>query len=301
MVRDFRDDSDDNRRDDAPAPRSRDRALTDDTDRWSPSERLALPRSSSRQPVALDRSRFMLRESEIDLLSTVGAFRAIQISDLDTRDAARRERTGHHTQGDLRSLREQGLLHTHSLVINGRSERVAVLTTKGRQLLERARVSRDGDEQPDQQFYAGLGHAREVAHDAQLYRLFETERTELQAEGASVTRVVLDHQLKAEYHTYVHEQQQAGRAAGDARRAFAHEHDLPFAGGRIHLPDVRIEYRSADGQNDHRDLELATEHYSRSQLSGKQSAGFRVYRAAGAGGTRRGHAPSDPHHLQWLS
>jgi hypothetical protein len=107
--------------------------------------------------------------------------------------------------------------------------------------------------------------------------------------------------LKAEYHSYVHEQQQAGRAADDARRAFAHEHDLSFSGGRIHLPDVRIEYTSLDGHSDHRDLELATEHYSRSQLSGKQSAGFRVFRAAGARGWRRGNTPSDPHHLQWLS
>ena len=53
----------------------------------------------------------------------------------------------------------------------------------------------------------------------------------------------------------------------------------------------------------HRDLELATEHYSRSQLGGKQSAGFRVYRAAGArgaGASKPGGSPIDPHHLEWL-
>jgi hypothetical protein len=51
----------------------------------------------------------------------------------------------------------------------------------------------------------------------------------------------------------------------------------------------------------HRDLELATEHYSRSQLAGKHTAGFHVYRAAGprgAGASKPGGTPTDPHHLE---
>ncbi len=301
MSRDFRDDPDDNLREPSPTPGSRDRALTTDTGRWSPADRLNLPRCSSRQAVILDRSRVMLRDSEVQLLSTVGAFRAIQVSDLENRGAASSERHGTSAfEGDIRSLREQGLLQTHSIVINGRPESVAVLTTQGRQLLERARFSREGQDPPDQQFYAGLVKPRELAHDAQLYRLFETERKELEAKGATVTRVVLDYELKAEYHTYVHQRQLAGLKAAEARGAFAREHDLPFSEEGILFPDVRVEYTSADGRNDHRDLELATEHYSRSQLSGKQTAGFRVYRAAGAG-PRRGGTPSDPHHLEWLS
>ena len=143
---------------------------------------------------------------------------------------------------------------------------------------------------------------RELAHDAQLYRLFETERKQLEDAGARVTRVVLDYELKREYHTYVHRQQAAGVEPAEARAAFAREHNLPFK-GRIELPDVRIEYEDLDGVARHRDLELATEHYSRSQLSGKQTAGFRVYRAAGARGAntpKRGGTPSDPHLLEWL-
>lgn len=267
---------------------------------WSAANQLELPRTSTRQPVMLDRERFMLRESESELLATVGAFRAMALHDFKP------------FAPDVRSLRDQGLLQTHTLVINGRMESVAVLTGKGGDLIEHSRsrlASRDphsGLRAPhsaprDQCFYAGLGHRRELAHDAQLYRMFDTERTRLAAEGATVTRVVLDYELKAEYHRYVHEQRLAGVDAIRARRDFADTHHLPFAGERIHLPDVRVEYETADGSPEQRDLELATEHYSRSRVGEKASVGFRVYRAAGAGAGRRGATPSDPHHLEWLA
>jgi hypothetical protein len=221
----------------------------------------------------------MLRSSESALVETVGAFRAVAVRDLQ--EAA---------EADIRSLRGQGLLHTRDLVINGRSERVAALTRTGRELLERSR---------GQGFHAGRVKAREAEHDAQLYRMFRTERERLEAERATVTDVVLDYQLAADYRRYIHEQELAGVDAVQARRAFAETHDLPFAGDGIRLPDVRVEYETADGRIEYRDLELATAHYSRSQIGAKKSAGFRVYRAAGAG-AQRGAAPSDPHDLEWI-
>jgi hypothetical protein len=260
---------------------------------WSAANQLDLPRTSTRRPVTLDRERFMLRESESELLATVGAFRAIALHDFKP------------VEPDVRSLRDQRLLQTHTLVINGRSESVAVLTGKGRDLIEHARAHlapRPSSLAPrDQRFYAGLGNLRDLAHDAQLYRLFDTERAQLAADGATVTRVVLDYELKADYHRYVHELRLAGVDAIRARRDFAEAHHLPFAGERIHLPDVRVEYETADGRPEQRDLELATEHYSRSQIGGKVSVGFRVYRAAGAGGGHRGATPVDPHQLEWLA
>jgi hypothetical protein len=68
---------------------------------------------------------------------------------------------------------------------------------------------------------------------------------------------------------------------------------------------VRIEYETADGRLDHRDVELVTEHYSLSQLAGKRAAGFALYRAAGAGrprgsSARAGGTRFDPHHLEGL-
>ena len=294
---------------------------TDPTDRaerteradqnWSPAHGLDLPRTPDRQPVVLERDVFRLRGSESELLATIGAFRAIAIHDLKEVAANAMTERPSSLDADLRSLRDQGLLHRHALVMNGRSEHVAVLTTKGRELLERSRSSDlrspTSDLRPlppdlrDQQYYSGVARPRDLAHDAQLYRMFETERERLRAERATITRIVLDYELKAEYHRYVHERHLTGVDETYARRAFADERHLPFAGQRIHLPDVRVEYESEDGRTEYRDLELATEHYSRSQLGGKVSAGFRVYRAAGAGAASRRGGADDPHRLEWIS
>jgi hypothetical protein len=252
----------------------------------SVAHRLDLPRTPERRPVILGRNRFMLRNSESELLATVGAFRAIALHDL--KEVAENAGTGERSalDADVRSLRGQGLLQTHGVVINSRSERVALLTRKGRELLERHRRA-----------HVGLIKTRKLTHDAQLYRMFQTERKRLETEGATITRVVFDYELSADYNRSVHEQHMAGIDVLEARRAFAEARQLPFAGERIHFPDVRIEYESADGRTEYRDLEFATEHYSRSAVSAKVSAGFRVYRAAGAG-ARRGGTPSDPHHLE---
>jgi hypothetical protein len=281
---------------------------------WSPANRLDLPRTPDRRPVALERDLFRLRGSESELLATIGTFRAIAIHDLKEVAANAGTDRPRSLDADLRSLRDQALLNAHALVMNGRSEHVVVLTRNGHDLLERSRPSpvpdrssrlspRPSPSAPrHQRYYAGVARARDLAHDAQLYRMFETERERLEAERGTVTRVVLDYELKGDYHRYVHDQHLTGVDETYARRAFADEHHLPFAGERIHLPDVRIEYETEDGRTEYRDLELATEHYSRSQLGGKVSAGFRVYRAAGAGaGSRRGGAPADPHRLEWIS
>ncbi|HEX4565099.1 MAG TPA: hypothetical protein VH138_00655, partial [Vicinamibacterales bacterium] len=158
-----------------PDPTVQDRAERRDRvvpDHWLRANRIELPRTPERRPVILDRSRFMLRNSESALLETVGAFRAIAVRDLN------------ETAGtDIRSLRGQGLLHTRGLVINGRSEHVAVLTRTGRELLARSR---------EEGSHIGLVKPRELEHDAQLYRMFRTERERLEAEGSTITRVVLD-------------------------------------------------------------------------------------------------------------
>lgn len=260
-------------------------------DRWSAARDLTLPRTRDREHVPSGRERFRLRDSDTELLATVGAFRVV----------AERDLPGPNSEYDVRSLSDQGLIESHTITMNGASERVLVLTPAGRDLLEAHRSPSTSDER--QEFYAGLVKPRELAHDAQLYRLFETERKQLEDAGSSISRVVLDYELKREYHTYAHRQKQAGIDASEAREAFARDHDLPFRRGHIEFPDVRIEYETREGEYAHRDLELATEHYSRSQLSGKQSSGFRVYRAAGARGAstnRRGGTPADPHLLEWL-
>lgn len=96
-----------------------------------------LPRGPEREIVHDARDReYTLRGSETRTLSTVGAFRVVSARDL--RD--------HHggpadpRSGDLRHLREQGLVRTERL--DGHRDHVVVLTDRGRDLLNSHRFER---------------------------------------------------------------------------------------------------------------------------------------------------------------
>jgi hypothetical protein len=233
----------------------------------------------------------MLDEFEMRALATLGAFRVVQLDDLeaaaDLRDA------------DLRRLAEEGLITCETLVDVSGSQRIASLTPDAKSILE-AHRSPDGYGR-EQAFYAGIVKPRELAHDVQLYRAFNEEAARIQAEGGRVTRVVLDYELKREYQKYLNRDDRPDNATLDSdRRAFAEAHDLPIGRGHLELPDLRIEYETEDGRVEHRDVEIVTEHYSRAQVSGKTRAGFACYRAAGRN-ARTGGAPFDPRHLTRLS
>jgi hypothetical protein len=148
-------------------------------------------------------------------------------------------------------------------------------------------------------FHAGLVKPRELAHDAQLHRLFQAEAARIEADGGRVTRVVLDYELKRDYQTFLNRSEKSGDITHeDDVATFAARHELPMVDGHLELPDLRIEYEGPNREALRRDVELVTEHYSRAQLAGKAQAGFALYRAAGA--SRRGGTPMDPHHLEWI-
>jgi DNA-binding PadR family transcriptional regulator len=205
--------------------------------------------------------------------------------------------------GDLRSLADQGLLQFKTVEINREPKAVVALTRDGKRVLDAHRIPTSVR---SQEFYAGLVKPREVAHDAQIYRLYQVEAARLEADGGRVERVVLDYELKREYQKFLN---RPDRPDGVSRRvdaeAFAAANRLPVVDGHLELPDLRIEYETADGRVEYRDVELVTEHYSRGQLAGKNAAGFALYRAAGAGRARgqsagRGGTPFDPHHMERL-
>jgi hypothetical protein len=262
-------------------------------------ERLSLPRGQERQMVRVRDREYRIRESEARVLATVGTFRVVRALDVQPGSSSRDAWTG-----DLRSLAEQGLLQLRTVEVNRQPLAVAVLTEDGKRLLEAHRMP---TETRPQQFYAGLVKPREVAHDAQLYRLYQAEAARIEADGGRVTRIVLDYELKRDYQTFLNRPdrpEDVDRQADLA--AFSEATRLQIVDGHLELPDLRLEYETADGRLEYRDVELVTEHYSRSQLAGKSAAGFAMYRAAGAGrgrgaGDRRGGTPFDPHHLERLS
>ncbi|MEO7888854.1 MAG: hypothetical protein ABIW19_02525 [Vicinamibacterales bacterium] len=264
-----------------------------------PMDRLTLPQGKEREPVRVRDQTYRLRESEARILATVGAFRVVRADDLQAVRSSRDAWTG-----DLRALADQGLVQLRTVDINRESTAVIALTRAGRDVLE---AHRTPDARRSQAFHAGLVKPREIGHDSQLYRLYQAEAARIESDGGCVTRVILDYELKREYQTFLNRPDRPEPADRDAdMEAYAGMSGLPIVDGHLELPDLRIEFETPDGRLEYRDVELVTEHYSRGQLAGKSTAGFALYKAAGAGqargaGARRGGTPFDPHHMERLS
>ena len=80
---------------------------------------------------------------------------------------------------------------------------------------------------------------------------------------------------------------------------------LPVVHGDVEIPDVRVEYRDADGRTGRVDLELVTDAYHAGQIAAKRAAGFTLYSAHGGPGIHAlGDSPragaSSPDHLSSL-
>lgn len=260
---------------------------------------LSLPRSSSRRPVRDRDHVYELRQSEVRILATTGAFRVVPASELRDHHG----RPADPRDGDLRHLRELGLVHTVPHLKEGRRTALVTLTERGRDLLESHR-DRDQDE-PQQRFYAGVVKPRELAHDAELHRAYLDASERLREGGGEVKRVVLDYELKGDYQRFLRDlnrerrRDQQDRDATEREReiaAWAREHDLPFIDGHLHFPDVRIEYERPDGRRAFEDLEVVTPHYRGAFAAAKGRTGFRTYRAvSGIGGRAgRGRRGLDP-------
>ena len=255
-------------------------------------EHLDLPAGERREPVYTGRETTALNREDVRVLATVGTFRAVPVADLGP--------AGSRDSGSLRHLRDAGLLEIVT-VTRARGEStdaasVAVLTSAGKALLD---ASARGGKGARQHYHAGLVKPQELSHDASLYRVYRAAARDLEAEGARVTRVVLDYELKAAYQRFLNRPDRAEGATLEQERAtFATTQGLTVVDGHLELPDLRLEVEWSDGRRGVRDLELVTEHYSRSQLAGKRQAGFALYRASRPGGSvARGSTPYDPHQI----
>jgi hypothetical protein len=101
---------------------------------------LNLPRCAEREVVRDRDLEYTLRGSETRTLATVGAFRVVPASRLGDHFGAPAD----PRSGDLRNLRERGLVET--VRIPGRRDHAVVLTKRGRELLEiRAENAKDNE------------------------------------------------------------------------------------------------------------------------------------------------------------
>jgi hypothetical protein len=252
-------------------------------------EGLNLPRGLEREYVRDRGHQYEIRGSAARTLASVGAFRVVLSRDLHDHNGQPCD----PRKGDLRSLREQGLIRTVQL--DGRKDVVVVLTKRGRDLLD---SHRDREKDRGQTFYADLKKPREIEHDAQVFRAYLREAERLEERGARIERVVLDYELKRDFQRFLQERNR-GRADSDGRpdrspeeiAEWAREHDLPYFDGHVHFPDARIEYEHADGRLDHLDVEVVTVHYRGSHGAAASRSGFSTFRGSSA---RTGGSPFDP-------
>jgi hypothetical protein len=247
---------------------------------------LNLPRGREREIVHDARDReYTIRGSESRTLATIGSFRVVSSRDLRDHDG----RPADPRSGDLRHLREEGLIRTERM--DGHRDVAVVLTKEGRSVLESHRRDRSHEHRHDhrqdrqQAFYAELKKPREVEHDSQVLRAYLREAERLGDRGARIDRVVLDYELKRDYQKWLHEHDK-DRDDADGRpdrepaeiEEWARDHNLPYFDDQVHFPDVRIEYEQPDGRWDHVDVEVTTIHYRGAHGGAAAQSGFSSYR-----------------------
>jgi hypothetical protein len=247
--------------------------------------------SRERESIQNHGYRYQISPAEIDTMRQIGRFRTIAIDDL-----RRHEYGGKSAEmrDDLRSLVAQGLIQQRTVWTGRPGEKLhlVVLTRTGKEVLEnRAHQDSTG------RLYAGLVKAREVQHDAAIYRMYQAEAARIERAGGRVRRIVLDYELKQKVYAPLAKIRPKVRADQYVRTQaeVAARNRLKVVRGKILLPDLRIEYETREGASEHVDLELATRHYRGAHMRGKAEAGFKMYapRDAAAGLA----AAYDPEHI----
>ena len=238
---------------------------------WPEREHSAAPRRS-RDLVFVRNRAYRISSAARQLITEVGKFRTIAVADLARyRYASEPGRL----RRDLVTLKTQKLVRQCRVMAGTGWEKlsVLVLTREGKHLVQQDNRAAQG-----QRFYAGFAKPKEVAHDAAIYHMYQVEAAEIEKRGRTIKRVVLDYELKgAVYKLLAHARSLPPLEYAQRQAKVAAENGLTVIDGKILLPDLRIEYETADGEVAKVDLELVTEHYRRAQAAEKLRAGFKVY------------------------
>jgi hypothetical protein len=256
-------------------------------DRSTPVRR-APERRSSHQ----DRDRaYPLRASEIRAMADIGRFRTIDAQDLTQfaygGDAKRMEQ-------EVENLRDQGLVEEKTAFRAHKEPRkILTLTERGE------RVTRKASGLPrEQRMYHGFVKAREINHDADLYRVYQNAAEEIRSKGGKPLKVRLDFEMKA---AIQREKQTAKGLPQDQKekrlQAVAERHGLTLSHTTIHVPDIQIEYETQDREIAHANLELVSENYRSEGIREKANSGFQIY-ARGGDTNRVRRALSDTHTVE---
>jgi DNA-binding MarR family transcriptional regulator len=212
----------------------------------------------------------MLRESEIRTLAEIGTFRAVTAEDLTRFRYAGDERQAWR---DLNNLAREGLVRRRTSLPGNKV--YLTLTRQGHRFIEAHRPQGIDSRQV---LYHGFVKPREARHDAALYRLYQEGAGRITHDGGKIQRVVLDFELKKSVYRKLAKVSGLPESEQPQRKQeIAEEHGLTAVDGKIPLPDLRIEYETAERDQTKVDMELATSHYHRDSLAEKARAGFAIY------------------------
>jgi hypothetical protein len=197
---------------------------------------------------------------------------------------------------DLNSLKSQGLLQERTIYgPKNKAFEVVVLTKQGKRLVENALSGQEQRVDPAQKqiFYSGLVKPAEIRHDAAIYRVFQAEKAKIERNGGRLRRIVLDYELKRSVYKPLAKAKPnlSPEAYAGKQSEVAGQNGLKVTGGKILLPDLRIEYETATGARESIDLEVATHHYRGGALRGKAQAGFKLYAPADSIGQLAAYDP----------
>lgn len=228
-------------------------------------ERLA---NRYRKSYQIDSRNYALRESEIFTLKELGKFRVISLEDL-SRCGYDEHRA--RLEQDLQHLKNQRLISDRQIETRENpNSRVLSLTKEGKRFLRQQHLV-----PKEQALYDGFRKPKELAHDAGLYRLYQRIATEIEMNGGSVRRVILDFELKEQLYRDLN--RASAKDPAQHQSQVAARHGLKVVSGSIPIPDLRIEYENDAHGIERIDLELATREYRSHGLAAKARAGFHLY------------------------
>lgn len=212
---------------------------------------------------------YSLRTSEIQTLRELATFRVVDSESLAEIGYAGDE---DRMEQDMRNLIRQSLLTRQR--IEGPEQGhmyVLTLTKAGQWFLRKQNLM-----PKDRPIYHGFAKLKEARHDATLYRLYQKAARQIERDGGNVRKVALDYELKKRINK---ELAQLGpdRHRPDKKIEIAQTNGVRVVNGRVVIPDLQIEYESAEGQLTRLNLELATKNYRSSHLQAKAQAGFTLY------------------------
>ena len=176
--------------------------------------------------------------------------------------------------------------------IPGRPSLPRPLPKPERQLNPRSRRMRDGHRDPVDPHRDRLSYQRRLERslvDVGLYRSVSfRDLAEAYFDGHPyVARRAVNQWIRAGAFKETTARGRDGKAAADIERMQAAQ-DLGLSvdqQGKVHYPDVQIEYTDADGRTDHVNVEVATNDYRNRSIQAKAAAGF-VIHGNGRGGAR---------------